>query len=123
MNLRYKTFNFIKLILVILVTVNLADGLTAYQLNNPNVPVIFSNDMFKIQFDLLTPRNHLIILFKNKTRVGIKDLHDIEIRSLIHLVDSFMNKFIGKHEEFTLAFHTNKKVNSIYFILRISSIV
>lgn len=80
---------------------------------------IFSNDVFKIVFDLPTPRNHMIILFKHdsyrKSRRSVKDLDEDELRSLIHLVDGFNNEFIAKHEEVILSFHTGYWVNLINF--------
>ena len=91
-----------------------------FYLSTPKPEVfIFSNDVFKIVFDLPTPRNHMIILFKHdsyrKSRRSVKDLEEDELRSLIHLVDGFNDEFIAKHEEVILSFHTGYWVNLINF--------
>lgn len=80
---------------------------------------LFENDLFNIKFDIGTPRNHLIILFKNsllrKSHMSIKDLNDDEIEYLLRLVDDFVYAINAQNEEFTLSFHTGSWASAKHF--------
>ncbi len=72
--------------------------------------VLFENDTFKLEFDIPTPRPHLIIIFKEdtfrKSHTSVRDLTPNEIQRLLDLVDQFMRAINAQAEDHTLSFHT-----------------
>ena len=71
---------------------------------------IFSNDVFCMKFDVMTPRNHLIILAK-KNAESVKNFNDTELHSLLNLVDDFINKVNGTQDDIILSFHIGNLVS------------
>lgn len=63
-----------------------------------------------MEFDFPTPRPHFIILFNNKTnnehKSTLKDLTQLEIQSILDLVQSFIAIYCLTSENITLSFHT-----------------
>lgn len=84
-----------------------------------NGPVLFENEVFRIEFDIPTPRAHLIILFKTatfrKSHKSVRDLTEPEVKSLIDLVDDFMTMINGQSETYTLSFHTGAWASAHHF--------
>ena len=77
--------------------------------------------MFKICFDIGTPRPHFIILIRKnfkselerkKERVRVTEtLNETELESLLDLCEAFITSINGQSEAFTLAFHTGNWVS------------
>ncbi len=67
------------------------------------------NPLFKMLFDIFTPRPHFIIIenIENKYRVrkSIKDLQDNEIRSILNLIEEFTRTYGLASENLILSFH------------------
>ncbi len=72
--------------------------------------VLFENTIFKIQFDINLPRPHLLIFFKKdiarKDQTNVEHLSELEIESLILLVENFMKAINAQNEAHTISFHT-----------------
>jgi hypothetical protein len=89
--------------------------------NNNIKPILLKNDLFRIEFDLPTPRSHFIILLnrdnhflisnKKVPKESINNLNELEIRSLFDLIDKFKKNTNNNLGDFLLSFHTGKWVS------------
>jgi hypothetical protein len=66
------------------------------------------NPLFKMVFDIYTPRPHFIIIEnkdKQRVRKSIRDLQEFEIRSILSLIEEFTHKYGLASENLILSFH------------------
>ena len=74
---------------------------------NASPDVLLMNDLFKIEFDLPTPRPHFILL-ENKVKQVKKSIIDVqenEIRSFLTLIQTFIREYSLASENLVLSFH------------------
>ena len=69
---------------------------------------LVENELFKMEFDFPSPRPHFIIVFKNKPfkKGTLANLSDIDIQSILNLIDQFINVYGLQSENLILSFHT-----------------
>ena len=76
------------------------------QARGNNEICIVENDLFKMVFDMPTPRPHFIILFKKPQNRSINDFDESEINKLLALIEQYKTKHELTAQSFILSFHT-----------------
>lgn len=75
---------------------------------------LFANELFKVSFDIPTPRPHFIITRKDGTnssvRETVENLGTSDLNSLLSLVQNMRIKYGFQDQEMILSFHTGSWV-------------
>ena len=91
------------------------------QARGSNEICIVENDLFKMVFDMPTPRPHFIILFKKPQNRSINDFNESEINKLLALIEQFKTQHALTAQSFILSFHTGFWV--IFFFTKVAIVL